>query len=231
MKRITSLLVFLFTMTLLLTNTAEVKAQEEEKNSPISIGVDLMSRYVWRGTDYGSSPSIQPSIEFATGGFALGFWGAYTTNLPGVQELDLYASYTIQEMVTIGLTDYFFPDEIFGYDYFETRRDSSGHVLEGFASFNGTENLPLTFLMGVNFYNDSHNSVYFEVGYGFSIFDVFLGMGNGIYTTDNNFNLVNIGITASKTIQLTEKFGLPLSTSFIMNPEAKAVHLVFGISL
>ena len=121
MKRITSLLVFLFTMTLLLTNSTEVKAQEEEKNSPISVGVDLMSRYVWRGTDYGSSPSIQPSIEFATGGFALGFWGAYTTNLPGVQELDLYASYTIQEMVTIGLTDYFFPDEILGYDYFETR--------------------------------------------------------------------------------------------------------------
>jgi hypothetical protein len=231
MKRITPLLVFLLATAMFLITTVQVKAQDEESGSPISISADIMSRYVWRGTDYGGSPSIQPSIEFVTGGFTLGFWGAYTTNLPGVQELDLYASYTFSDMVTIGFTDYFFPDEIFGYDYFETRRDSSGHVLEGFASFNGLENLPLTFLVGYNFYNDSFNSIYFEVGYGFSIFDVFLGMGNGIYTTDINFNVVNIGVTASKTIQLTEKFGLPISTSFILNPEAKAVHLVFGITL
>jgi len=110
MKRITYLLTFLFGAMMLLTTTLQVRAQEEEKNSPISIGVDLMSRYVWRGTDYGSSPSIQPSLELGLGGFALGVWGAYTTNLPGVQELDLYATYTFSDIVTID-RDYrlFFP--------------------------------------------------------------------------------------------------------------------------
>ena len=231
MKRITSLVVFLFATAMLLTTTVQVKAQDEESSSPISIGADIMSRYVWRGTDFGGSPSIQPSIEFSAGGFILGFWGAYTTNLPGVQELDLYASYTFSDVVAIGVTDYFSPNEIFGYDYFETRRDSSGHVLEGFASFNGLENLPLTLLVGYNLYNDRHNSIYLELGYSFSIFDIFLGAGNGIYTTDNNFNVVNLGITASKEIKITERFGLPVSTSLIMNPQAKVVHLVFGISL
>jgi hypothetical protein len=231
MKRITFLLAFLYAITIFLTTTLQVKAQDSASSSPISTGADIMSRYVWRGTDYGGSPSIQPSIEFSTGGFALGCWGAYTTNLPGVQEMDLYVSYTFSDMVTVGLIDYFFPDEIFGYDYFETRRDSSGHVLEGYASFDGLENLQLTFLIGYNFYNDSHHSIYFELGYSFSIFDVFLGAGNGIYTTDNNFNVVNMGVTASKEIKITEKFGLPVSTSFILNPQAKAVHLVFGISL
>jgi len=40
-----------------------------------------------------------------------------------------------------------------------------------------------------------------------------------------------MGVTASKEIKITEKFGLPVPTSFILNPQAKAVHLVFGISL
>ncbi len=193
MKRITSFLAFLFAITMLLATTMQVKAQEEEKSSPISIGADLMSRYVWRGTDYGSSPSIQPSMELGLGGFALGLWGAYTTNLPGVQELDLYATYTFSNVVTIGITDYFFPDEIFGYD--------------------------------------SQNSTYFELVYSFSILDIFLGAGKGFYTTDGKFNIVNLGISVSKNIKITEKFSLPVSASFITNPQAEKVHFVFGISL
>lgn len=231
MKRFTSLVVFLFAAALLLTITVQVKAQEEEKSSPISIGADIMSRYVWRGTDYGSSPSIQPSMELGLGGFALGIWGAYTTNLPGVQELDLYATYTFSDVVTIGITDYFFPDEIFGYDYYEYRGDSSTHILEGMASFNGLENLPLTFMVGYNFAYDSQNSTYFELGYSFSILDIFLGAGNGFYTTDGKFNIVNLGIGVSKDIKITERFSLPISASFITNPQAEKVHFVFGISL
>ena len=231
MKRITSFLLFLFAIIMLWTTTIQVIAQEEEKRSPIDIGVDLMSRYVWRGTDYGSSPSIQPYLELGLGGFALGVWGAYTTNLPGVQELDLYATYTFSDVVTIGITDYFFPDEIFGYDYYEFRGDSSAHILEGMASFNGLENLPLTFMVGYNFAYDSQNSTYFELGYSFSILDIFLGAGNGFYTTDGKFNIVNLGISVSKDIKITEKFSLPISASFITNPQAEKVHFVFGISL
>jgi hypothetical protein len=231
MKRITSLLVFLFAISMLLTSTVKVNAQEEEKSNPIDIGADIMSRYVWRGTDYGSSPSIQPYMELGLGGFALGFWGAYTTNLPGVQELDFYANYTFSDVVTVGIIDYFFPDEVFGYDYYEFRADSSAHILEGTASFNGLENLPLTFLVGYNMAGDSQNSTYLELGYSFWLLDIFLGAGNGFYTSDGNFNVVNIGISVSKDIKITEKFSLPISASFITNPEAEKVHFVFGISL
>jgi hypothetical protein len=231
MKRITSLLAFLFAFVLFLTTTIKVKAQEEEKSNPIDIGADIMSRYVWRGTDYGSSPSIQPYMELGLGGFALGFWGAYTTNLPGVQELDFYANYTFADVVTIGITDYFFPDEIFGYDYYEFRGDSSAHILEGMASFNGLENLPLTLMIGYNFAGDSQNSTYVELGYSFSILNVFLGAGNGFYTTNGKFNVVNLGIGVSKDLKITERFSLPISATFITNPEAEKVHFVFGISL
>ncbi len=170
-------------------------------------------------------------MELGLAGFALGFWGAYTTNLPGVQELDLYASYTFSDIVTIGITDYFSPDEVFGYDYYNYRKDSSSHIVEGMASFNGLKNLPLTFMLGYNFLNDSQNSLYFELGYSFSILDIFLGAGKGFYTTDGNFNVVNLGISVSKDIKITEKFSFPISVSLITNPQAKAAHFVFGISL
>jgi hypothetical protein len=169
-------------------------------------------------------------MEAGFAGFTLGAWGAYTTNLPGVQEMDLYLNYTIKDLVTVGIVDYFFPDEIFGYDYYEFRKDSSGHVIEATASFNGLDDLPLTATFGVNLFNDSNNSIYFELGYSFSILDVFLGVGNGIYSDDTGFGLVNLGISASKEIPVTDMYGIPISVSLITNPDARAVHLVFGVS-
>lgn len=235
MKKITYLSVLMITTTILFIPAKQVKAQEEEKKSPVSIGADVVSRYVWRGTDYGQSPSIQPNLEFGFGDFAFGAWGAYTTNHFNLQEMDLYVNYTIADIVTIGITDYFFPDEMAGYDYFDYANDTCGHVLETYATFNGLEKLPLTGLLAVNFYGDSDYSVYFEVGYGFSIFNVFLGAGTGLYTVEDTGEsdkpgIVNVGISATKEIPITEKYGLPISASLIANPDAKAVHLVFGIS-
>ncbi len=230
MKSITYPLAYLLSIAALVATIPNARAQENASGSPISIGADLMSRYVWRGLDYGASPSIQPSIEAGFKGFTIGAWGAYTTNLPGVQEMDLYLNYTIRDVVTVGVIDYFFPNEVFGYDYYEYRKDSSNHVIEASAAFNGLENLPLTALFGVNLYNDSNNSIYFELGYGFSFLDIFLGVGNGIYTNDTDFGVVNFGISASKEIPITDKYGLPVSVSLITNPNAGQVHLVFGLS-
>ena len=40
------------------------------------IGADVVSRYVWRGTDFGNSPAIQPSMSasFRDGQLELGYW-------------------------------------------------------------------------------------------------------------------------------------------------------------
>ena len=235
MKRVTLISAVLLAAVLITVPIDKTQAQDKE--SPISIGADLVSRYVWRGTDYGGSPSIQPYIEAGFGGFAIGAWGAYTTNLPGVQEMDVYASYTfLDDMFTVGVTDYFFPDEFQGYKYFEF--DSlTGHVLEGMVGFNGTEDIPLSVMFAYNVWGaDNSNSIYLELGYSFSIFDVFLGMGNGFYTAvdkdngDDKFGLVNLGITASKEVPISDKFALPLSVSLITNPNDNLIHLVFGVS-
>lgn len=222
----------LLMMSLILSAGLSASAQDDE--SVLDVGADIMSRYVWRGTDFGGSPSIQPYIELGLGNLAIGAWGAYTTNLPGGQEMDLYASYSIADMFTVTATDYFFPDEINGYDYFEFNADSGSlHIIEGALSFDGTDDLPLTVLAAANLVNDE--SFYLELGYSLSFMDVFLGMGNGFYTVedpgeDDTFGIVNLGISTSKEIPITEKFSLPLSASLICNPNAKGIHLVFGIS-
>jgi hypothetical protein len=218
------------TIQVFLLAAGDLKSQEQDKQPFVDPGADVMSRYVWRGTDYGASPSIQPHLDFSTGNFVTGAWGAYATNHPGVQEMDLYLSYNIKEMVTLTLTDYFFPDEVNGYDYYEYRKDSSDHIFEGMVCFNGTEKLPLRVMAAMNFFNDDENSMYFEAGYSFTFLEFFAGAGNGLYTTDRKFGLVNVGISAGKEITITEKYALPVSVSLITNPQAAKVYLVFGIS-
>ena len=68
---------FAILFALLLLSVTTAKAQE------LSVGTDIVSRYIWRGIDLGgNTPSIQPTLEFSTGGFAVGFWGAYSLSDP-----------------------------------------------------------------------------------------------------------------------------------------------------
>ncbi|PLX11800.1 MAG: hypothetical protein C0594_03225 [Marinilabiliales bacterium] len=268
-KALSILLSALFIITLF--NVQSVAQEEEsESGASVSLGTDLMSRYVWRGTQFSTGPSIQPCIEFSTGGLAIGTWGAFSYNGFDGAEADLYISYTfVKDMFTVAVTDYFFPDETgtIANNYFEYDGDETGHVFEGSLSFNGTENLPLTFLFAANFYgadakviednpdSDDFNtavgnqmSMYMELGYGFEVKDVALNVfagftptkpksanddtgyigESGFYGDDMGF--VNIGVTGSKDIEITDKFSIPVQASFITNPMAENVFIVFGFS-
>ena len=81
----------------------------------LSIETDVVSRYIWRGFDLGdNTPSIQPTIEFSTGGFTAGFWGAWATANNVTNEIDIYASYALDLStaggLSLGITDYTNPN-------------------------------------------------------------------------------------------------------------------------
>ncbi len=236
---------------MLFANISFSQTDEAKNNDLLSVSCDLMSRYVWRGTDFGASPSIQPGVEFNKGGFALGAWGAYAMNLTGAQEADLYVSYTYNDMVSIIVTDYFFPNEVGAYKYFDYDKNTTGHILETSLSFNGTEKLPLTFLLAANVWGADAQSLnsdatvkgiqystYAELGYSYKNINAFMGFNltdpdenlgeTGFY--GNGFGVVNLGLTATKDIKFTDKFSLPLSVSVITNPQAEKIYLVAGIS-
>jgi hypothetical protein len=53
--------------------------EQKAENSKINITADFVSRYIWRGLDYGKAPSIQPTFSFIKSNFEIGTWGAFNT--------------------------------------------------------------------------------------------------------------------------------------------------------
>jgi len=188
MKKLKQLFVFA-----LLFSALGAIAQEKTSLVTYDFGADLMSKYVWRGTQFGGSyPSIQPYAELGIGPVTLGAWGAYTIAGPNpYQEFDLYLSANFaNDMFTATITDYYFPDTS-DYKYFQYNKDKTGHILEGSLTFNGTEKVPLSLMLAVNFYGaDAQKidddpasadfntktgiqySTYLELGYAFKVKEV-----------------------------------------------------------
>jgi len=237
-----------------------------QESSPVQLGADIFSRYVWRGVNLGgSSPSIQPWIKYnayskdSSHSLSVGAWGAYTFSQTSNQEVDLFLAYTYKDLLSLTVTDYFFP----GYydvgsrsSYFNYDKDSTCHVFEVIAAFNGTENFPFTILFGMNFYGNDARRVnsdgsvgsifmtkYVEVGYKHNVhgvdFNAFIGAALDKPRTDRGetgfygnkaAGVINLGVKASKAIQISDKFSLPVQASLVTNPEAEDIFLVVGIS-
>jgi hypothetical protein len=183
------------------------------------INADVVSRYVWRGTDFGNSASIQPGLAFTSGGLKIGDWASYAITSGGSNENDLYVTYTVGGL-GLTLTDYYFPES---GDIFNYKNDDSIHFLEASASYSVGK---LGFLAGYFFSGDPDNSLYAEASYQIVSSDelsakLIVGAGGGMYAVKDDFTAVNIGLTVSKGATFA---------SFILNPDAKTDFLVFGFS-
>lgn len=224
---------------------------ESKQIKNLDVSVDLMSRYVWRGTDFGQSPSIQPGLSYSLKGFVFGGWGAFTTNNPGIQEADLYLSYNIKDVVTLSLTDYFFPNELASNQRYFYYGDSTEHVFEASFTLNQTDKIPFSILLAMNFYggdayrinsDGSQGSIqyssYAELSYAYKNLNAFVGFNitkpnttigeSGYYGSKPGF--VNVGLTVNKDIKISDKYSLPLNVSIITNPQAEKIFLVAGFS-
>jgi len=222
-----------------------------QEGSKVHAGVDLMSRYVWRGMNLGgSSPSIQPCLkfDFISGNtnhtLSTGFWGAYTFSNTAGQEVDMFIVYSFKEFLSLTLTDYFAPGVDFsseGGNFFNYDKDSTSHVLEGTISFNGTRKFPFTFLVAVNFFgNDSRRinldgssgeiffSNYFEAGYKTELGDVALNLFVGATLTKPDEGASEVGYygnTSAGIINLGIKASksLTITDSFSIPVQASLV--------
>ncbi len=209
-----------------------------------SAGADIVSRYIWRGLEVNKTPNIQPSIAIGAGGLEVGLWGSqalsYEAGAAFSTEIDLYAAYGISTSagdISLMVTDYYFPDAGIPLGWAD---DGTGaHTLEAGVGFSGSEKFPISVSIFYNFYNDPGNNIYFEFAYPFSVSGLDMGLtvggtpgsedNPGYYGTDE-FGLINVGISASKEVKVTEDFSLPLSSSFILNPKADIAYFVIGCS-
>lgn len=206
-------------------------------------GLDLTSKYIWRGTECATGPTLFPSGTLEMGDFSIGAWGAYAFD-SSVRELDLTLGYTLGDF-SFGITDYFYPTISDGDDYFNWKNDETGHLLEGTVSYS-PESCPITLLWSTMFYGDDKNpdgkqafSSYFEASYDYDLGDdsalsaaVGASVLKGFYTAyETGFSVINLALTYSKTLD----FGgasLPLSVSYVVNPQLKKSFLsaTMGIS-
>jgi hypothetical protein len=210
----------LFAFALVLSaNSIELKAQTE-----VSTGADLYSTYVWRGVAY-SGPSLQPYVEVATGGFTVGAWGSQ--GYDGFQEMDLYAGYSLDNGLSLGVTGYYYP----GSPWLDFGNSHALEINLGFEvdAFSIAANLIPLEATGAGAIG---GDMYFEAGYAFDdATSFFVGGGNGWHTNGTtDLGLVNLGISTGKEIVVTDTFSIPVSGSVILNPYTENLYIVVGFS-
>ena len=189
------------------------------------LGADLVSSYVWRGTQFGSGAHIQPWVSLSSGDLEVGAWGSFpTTAAGGGNELDLYASYSFGKF-GLTLTNYSFPGEGGAY------ADGEGLFEGDYLEISGSAELgPINLLVG---YFTEVEALYIEAAFSAGPVDVAIGYGNDsadAWYVNGGSGLCNISLGGSKDIKITEDYTLPLFGSFVYNPDSEAAFLVFGAS-
>jgi hypothetical protein len=205
-------------------------AESNLKDSPFSASLELSTKYMWRGIEYGTAPTVFPMIGYNTHGFNAFAMGAYAID-GSHQEVDLGVSYTASEF-TIGVSDYYYPSSVGEKDgYFKLSNRETGHWVEAYATWAGTK-IPLwvtvsTYIFGADKNADGKQmySSYAEVGYTHSFTEdnnialcVGANLNKGFYTNNQSgFNVVNINAKYSTAFKFGN-FKLPISASYVLNP-------------
>jgi hypothetical protein len=208
-------------------NTLAQENTETEETSPFSTGVDIYSSYLWRGSRLGTSPALQPYIEFAKGGLTIGAWGSF--DAAAYAETDVYIKYDFTFGLSLGVTDYYLCD----LEYFDYSISTGSHAFDinlGYEikGFSLSANYIMNEAGGIESYG---NDLYFEAGYAFKNLNLFLGAGDGWHTTHGGFNVCNIGIGTEKEIRITDHFSIPVSGQVVLNPDSESLYITVGLSL
>lgn len=231
--------IVLFAMGLVLSSTA--LAQEKVETT---VRGDLVSSYIWRGQDLGST-AIQPTLGVGYKGLSLTAWGSYgLVNADDVKEFDLTLDYTIGGL-SIGITDYWF-SRMDGGDpdgrYFKYEAHGTNHVFEGyigydfgfaalrwFTNFAGND--------GTNKDGKRAYSSYVEVNVPFKLATVDWTATAGAvpYCTTSygttGFAVTNLALKATKDIKITDSFSVPIFGQVVANPCSQKAYLVLGFTL
>jgi hypothetical protein len=215
-------MMYSFSLILLFPVVLSISAGAQETKSTVNVTADFVSSYVWRGSQLGKGPAIQPTVEFTSGKFTLGAWGSYCLSNVEAPETDLYTSLSIGNL-TVGLTDYYFP----GPSWFK----SKNHAFE----LNGGWEQGIFSLSGNWILNEGGGSIgndlYFEAGLQAGNVSFFAGAGSGWHTPSGKFNVCNLGISSAREVHVTDTFSLPITGSVILNPASEQFHIVVGITL
>jgi len=207
-----------------------------------SVGVDLYSRYLWRGFQNGHAPAFQPTMKVTYKNFVVGAWGsAQFSDIPGgsVPETDLFATYTLPKGFSITINDYFISLDEMSFGKYSDYSDKGLHQIEGYLTWTGPEKFPLSVNVGYSFFGAKYSatavgnmngSFYTELDYAIKNLTLIVAGGDKYYTQKTDFNLVNVGIKIVKNVVVTDKFTLPITGQIMYNPNVNHLYYTVGFS-
>ncbi len=225
---------------------SEESSTEPERNnwggkmikSPFGIGLDLQTKYVWRGMEMmteDSSPVLFPSLNYSYKGLYVYAMGGYAIN-GKYAEVDLGASYNLDNGLGIAFNDYYYPTVDRQEDEYLGGGRHTGHWLEAAISFT-PEKLPFfaglsNFFGGADRYINENGeerqaySTYLELGayYGFLAHNrLTFTMGAALNKSCYNgyahgFSVCNLELKYTYNVTFKSGWTLPLNVAYIYNP-------------
>ena len=199
-------------------------------DTEVEVGVDAVSRYVWRGTPLGNSVALQPSVNFAidsgvgalaeAGSTNVGIWGSYDLASGASDEINISLTQGVGP-ATLSVTDYYFPvaGTGEGNSFFEFG-DDAGHSVEVGASVDYGD---VSLFLGRFINGTSKEDTYVELGYGLTDnLTLALGAGDGSLAAEEDFALVNVGLSVTSD----NDYG----ATFTINPDTETAFLVVSKS-
>ncbi|MCR5520031.1 MAG: hypothetical protein K6F21_06835 [Bacteroidales bacterium] len=231
----------LISMLLALASAGSLLAQE--KTLTVDGSVELYSAYIWRG-DKVCGTQFSPTVNFRYGSWTLQSFGFLAID-GSYKEIDWDLSYKYKDF-SFHFADYYYHGS--GYpqpeDYFDFKKNSSTHVLEGIICYD-PENLPLsarwfTFVFGSYLPDSGKNafSSYLELeafhnfGNGGKL-SLFLGSSvlKGPYTNyEEAFMPIHLELRYRRSVEIAGAH-LPITASYTINPYTRSSFLNAGIGV
>ncbi len=206
--------------------------------SPFGLGLDVQTKYVWRGMEMmteDSAPVLFPSINYSYKGLFIYAMGGYAIN-GKYAEVDLGASYTLDNGIGFTFNDYYYPAVDTNQDEYLGGGKHTGHWLEAVVSYTPGK-IPFwatlsNFFYGADKYiNDNGKekqaySTYLELGtyydflnYNRISFTLGTALNKSCYNGyEHDFSVCNLELKYTYNVNFKSGWTLPLNVAYIYNP-------------
>lgn len=213
----------------------------------INFGADLVSRFLWRGVEFGNTWTLQPNVSITWNEFNLYFWNSSALQNSRTYALD-YFSVSLSHAFHIGTgtllvsaNDWFSPpapDTAFFFNF----KDNwlGGHYFEATIAYTIAESFPLTATVSHIAYNDPDRPWYVELAYPIHApNDVNINLqAGGVFgpsgwykTTKNGFNFINLTATVSKSVVASPSLSIPVSAIFVVNSVKEIPYFIISLGV
>ena len=205
-----------------------------------SLEADVVSRYIWRGLELGHV-SLQPRLSVGWRGLNLTVEGnvGLTGHGDDPNEIDLTLAYETGGL-SFGVNDYW--DDQADQRYFYYKKDGTGHSFEAIVCYDFG---PVSASWQTVFAGDDCQEVsgkrafssYLELSAPFRLvtceWEAVAGVvpwASDYYETDG-FSVTSLSLRATKEVQITRKFALPLFCELVANPATQKLYFIAGLTL